>query len=475
MEFAVGSLDLTIGREPFGRDRVSTLMRKAPVVVAMFLFVTAPCSRATAQPAPAPRIEAREVAAEVAQAVDDNYFDVARGHTIAEGLRAKAQSGAYDGLTDPLDLATALSAYLHPFDGHFAVVYRPDAGPQGLPGGPHLGGPGPGLRTGPGPGPRPDPRVARENYGFGRIEMLPGGIGYAAVTQFAQLDPRSPKDPARLAADAALQSLAGSRAIILDLRDSRGGAPAMVAYLASYFVPADARIFNTFHNRSGSMSEAPVGDPTGPRRLETPLYILANGGTGSASESFSYTLQAARRAVIVGEPTNGRANPGGFVPVSNGFAVFVSGGSPENPITHTNWEGAGVQPDIAVASAEALKRAHGVALERLLAADPQGPDAPELRWLLDDMRATPAALGERALQDYAGSYGEAARVTSDDGVLVLHQGRRAAALRQVAADVFVSALDPLLHAAFERVGGRIAAVTLVTPSGPIARFTRARS
>ncbi len=400
----------------------------------------------------------REIATQVAQAVDDIYFDIARGHTIAEGLRANAQKGDYDRFTNPLDLATALSAYLHPFDGHFAVVYRP--GDQPLPGGPRHGGPG--------PAPGPDSPVARQNYGFVHTEILPGAIGYIQVNQFAQIDAKAPNDPARKAVDAALQSVAGARAIIIDLRNSRGGAPAMVAYLASYFVPANAQIFNTFHTRGASGSEAPVGDPTGPRRLDTPLYILVNGGTGSASESFPYTLQAAKRAVIVGEPTNGRANPGGFVPVSGGFAVFVSGGSPENPITRTNWEGKGVQPDLAVASADALPRAQDVALQHLVATA-QGPDAAELRWILADRQSLALRVD---LGAYTGSYGEEANVSIENGTLVLHQGRRAAPLRPVAPDVFVSLLDPLVHVQFERQGGRVVALNVVTPMGPLARFTR---
>jgi hypothetical protein len=185
-----------------------------------------------------------------------------------------------------------------------------------------------------------------------------------------------------------------------------------------------------------------------------------------------YTLQAAGRAVIVGEPTNGRANPGGFVGVPGGFAVFVSGGSPENPITHSNWEGTGVQPDVQAASAEALARAQDVALQRLLDADPQGPNAAELRWLLADMRAAAPTLRARELQAYAGSYGEGASISSDNGALVLHQGRRAATLRPVAPDVFVSTRDPLVHVQFERQGGRVVALTLATPSGPVARFAR---
>jgi hypothetical protein len=203
--------------------------------------------------------------------------------------------------------------------------------------------------------------------------------------------------------------------------------------------------------------------------LDTPLYILVNGGTGSASESFPYTLQAAKRAVIVGEPTNGRANPGGFIRVAGGFTVFVSGGSPKNPITGKNWEGTGVVPDVAVASAGALDRAQDLALARLLTTA-QGADAAELRWLLADRQA-PALRVDPA--PYVGSYGADTSVSAANDTLVLNQGRRATPLRAVAPDVFVSMLDPLVHAQFERQAGRVVALTLANPAGPIARFTRA--
>lgn len=38
-----------------------------------------------------------------------------------------------------------------------------------------------------------------------------------------------------------------------------------------------------------------------------------------------------------------------------------------NPISHTNWEGTGVEPDIAVSAAEALSTAQRLATEKLRA------------------------------------------------------------------------------------------------------------
>ena len=44
----------------------------------------------------------------------------------------------------------------------------------------------------------------------------------------------------------------------------------------------------------------------------------------------------------------------------------VPSGYPVNPVTGEGWEGVGVQPDVAVAAAEALPTAHRLALEHVL-------------------------------------------------------------------------------------------------------------
>ena len=436
-------------------------MRRHAAFIAFASLVLA-SSAAIAQQA-APSVTPRATAEAVAARVEEVYFDPARAHTIAEGLRTRAQAGEYDRFTNPLDLATALTGYLHPFDGHFRVLYSAD--PRATPN----AGPGPGP-GGPGQRPPPGAPISRNNFGFSKVEILPGNIGYVRVEGFSPFDPRGPADqPARRAADAAMAMVWGSRAIILDLRDSHGGAPAMVGYLASHFVAADANIYNTFHSRRGDSSEAPVIEPTNGRRLDVPLYILVDGNAGSASESFPYTLQAAHRAVIVGEPTGGAANPGGMIPVPGGFSVFVSGGSPENPITHTNWEGAGVQPDVRVASADALERAQVLALQQLLAADGQGPLANDTRWALEALQTPAQPTDAAALGAYAGAYGDA-RIEAGSGVLMLREGRRFIELTPIGPDLFrVSATT---RVQFERQNGRVIAATMLNPNGPTRRLLR---
>lgn len=48
-------------------------------------------------------------------------------------------------------------------------------------------------------------------------------------------------------------------------------------------------------------------------------------------------------------------------------------------------------------------------------------------------------------------------------------------LRPLSADVFVTALDPAQRVQFEREGGRVVALTLRGPDGPLARFAKPRT
>ena len=213
--------------------------------------------------------------------------------------------------------------------------------------------------------PSPD-RHRRGNYGVRRAEVLPGNVGLLDLRGFAPFEFGVAGQPERQAIDAALQLLAGTDALIIDLRENGGGAPQMVGYLSSAFVKKDADIFNTFRGRGRTMSEAPLDWHPQPR-LDTPLFLLTSARTASAAEAFAYTLQGAKRATVVGEASMGAANPGGDVDAGHGFTVFVSFATPINPITRDNWEGRGVIPDVMVAQDEALETARRLALEAALA------------------------------------------------------------------------------------------------------------
>lgn len=398
-----------------------------------------------AAPAIAQVAEPRAVAERVAAAVEENFFDEQRAHAIAAEVRAAAAAGRYD-IASEADLAAALTATLSPHDGHFRVEYRP---------------PQPNAPERPQGGFGNDARAA---YGIPSVTMYPGGIGVVDFRLLAHFDPENLK--AKQALDAAFTMVHGSQALILDLRDCAGGSPVMVGYILGHFFPEGANVYNTFHSRQGEMQETPPEEPASGRRLDTPLFVLTSGRTGSACESVAYSLQSAGRATIVGEASGGGANPGGLLPVGDNLAVFVSFATPINPITHSNWEGAGVQPNVAVPVADALTRARVLALEAALRAPADESAARAAQWALDSLNAESAAY-PRNLRDYAGDYG-ARSIAIEHNRLVLRRDRRPAlVLLPLERDLFaVAGAAPLQRVHFERnARGRIIAMTLTLVDG----------
>jgi C-terminal processing protease CtpA/Prc len=227
------------------------------------------------------------------------------------------------------------------------------------------------------------------NYGFFRVERLPGNVAYLDLRVFIDTNEGSSDT-----ATAAMNFLAHTDALIIDLRQNRGGFPTMIQLLCSYLFGSEPVLLNTFAFRAGGRHEEwwTLPDVPGTRYGEQkPVYVLTSAETFSAGEEFAYDLQARRRATIVGEVTGGGANPGAMVPLSHGFAAFIPFGRAVNPVTGTNWEGVGVKPDVPVPATEALRTAQVLALRSLLerggatAQEPPGPLLGEVQRALGEL------------------------------------------------------------------------------------------
>lgn len=391
----------------------------------------------------------RDVVEQIASLIEDNYFDAHRATAIADDLRAMASAGRFDGLTEPQDLAAELTEILKPQDHHFSVTWSPqDTAATAFSGSMSA-----------------DTFERRNGYGFRRVEMLPGAIGYVDVRTFYDFASGRPDEPARQAADAVLSLILSGDAVIIDLRNNPGGSDTMVGYLVSAFTRPDAQIYDVIHYRSGTESERPVVLYPHPRP-DIPLYVLISGRTASAAESMAYTLQAAGRATIVGEVSAGAANPGGEFPVGEGFNVFVSIGTPVNPLTHKNWEGKGVEPDVHVPQEQALRRAQILALEEILAREPDGPEARDTRWVLEALRTGGTPRPGSPLGEYVGRY-TGAVISADNGDLLLRRDRRPPwTLIRLRGDTFFVKDEPFRRVEFQRgPAGDVKRFQLVTSSG----------
>ncbi|MNS78846.1 carboxy-terminal protease [compost metagenome] len=418
--------------------------------VALLLAASPAFARQAETPA-APRL----VVGHVAAAIRDAYFDPAKAETIAAALEAEATAGRYDSLTDPRDLETALTARLEPYDQHFSVGRPAPSGPAPAP-----------SATSSGLSPVPFPVVAaRGGQGFRAVQILPGNVGLIDMRMFADFE--GANDPARRQADAALQMVSSADAVIFDLRNNGGGSPAMVGYLVSAFVGPDADVYNRFHSRDGEASEAPA-QPYAAPRLEVPVYVLISGRTGSAAEAFTYTMQAAKRAVIVGETSGGAANPGGPVFTPSGYRVFISTGSPTNPLTGGNWEKVGVRPDVAVPAEDALDTAWKAALAGQSSAAPAA--ATQAAWVREALDAKPAAFDPAP---YLGAYGGSVVQATDDGLTWKNERRPAWRLRPLSSDLFFDADEPYRRIRFVRdEAGRVTALEVLDSQTGVSRLLR---
>ena len=179
------------------------------------------------------------------------------------------------------------------------------------------------------------------NAGFMNVKVLEGNVGYLDLRGFAGLE------NGKAHADAAMQFISRTDAIIIDLSQNGGGSPAMVQYLCSYFFN-DHRHLNSLYWREGDVTqEFWTLDQVGGTKLpDVPLFVITSERTFSGAEEFSYNMQTQKRATLVGQTTGGGANPGGTRPINENLSVFIPGGKAINPITQTNWEGIGVVPEV---------------------------------------------------------------------------------------------------------------------------------
>ena len=97
------------------------------------------------------------------------------------------------------------------------------------------------------------------------------------------------------------------------------------------------------------------------------MYLLTSSETLSGCEDLAYAMKNNHRAVLVGETTGGGAHAGSPQRLTADFMMFVPTGRPINPVTHGDWEGVGVEPDVRVSADTALDKAQIDALTVLAA------------------------------------------------------------------------------------------------------------
>ncbi|HEX7287902.1 MAG TPA: S41 family peptidase [Candidatus Angelobacter sp.] len=372
-----------------------------------------------------PSVDAKaqaEVVNKIAALLQDNYVFPDVGAKAGELLQEQLAKGTYTPVTRPQAFAEQLTKDLQSVthDKHMRVFMAPPP---------------------PDKDKKEDPAErelrflrhdARNNFGFYKLERLSGNVGYLDLRGF------SPAEVGGATAIAAMNFLANSDAVIIDLRKNGGGDPSMIQLISSYFFKEHTHL-NNLYWRKGDRTDQFWTLPYVPGKsmAETPLYVLTSARTFSGAEEFTNNMKVLKRAKIIGETTGGGANPGGFFPIAAGLGMFIPTGRAVNPVTGTNWEGAGVEPDERVPSADAFNVAYKEALQKIESTSKDQQAKTDAAWALVGVEAQlkPVNPSPEDLQALAGNYGNR-HIAVEGGTLYLQLENHRVKLVPMTPDTF---------------------------------------
>lgn len=325
--------------------------------LAILCFLQASISAVAAPPESSEKVTVdsamrRQMIDTLAVRLKNHYVFPEKARQIDVVLHQRLRDGKYDGITEGDQLAKQLTDDLANLvhDKHLMVGFDPGRVPPDR----NMGPPPKSLaqwkRMAP---PEMVKRALASSLGVEKVDHLTPKIGYLNLSGF----PPPFIVSGRYAA--AMDKLGDTDGLIIDLRENHGGGPDAVALLVSYFVDQRTRLNDIWDRDTGVTTKYWTVDQPGGKRYgaRKPVLILTGPGTMSAGEDFAYTMQALKRATLIGERTWGGAHPTRPFRLNDHFFASIPGARSISPITHTNWEGVGVVPDVAATPDKTLAAA----------------------------------------------------------------------------------------------------------------------
>ncbi len=364
---------------------------------------------------------------DVAQLVSNNYVFADSGQKMAELIRRRLEENAYDHAKTLDEFTKMLTDDLRSVedDAHLGVVNTS-----------RFGGGGAraeelqkefGLK-----------RLPYRNYGFQRVDRLPGNIGCIELDELAHVEMEGENFGGE-SARAALQLISNCSAVIFDLRDNFGGRDEMVTLLLSpFFDPPQHILTEKYRGRPDRELWTQTAAFSG-KLAKIPLYILISQHTVSGGEMFAFVLKNRGRAILVGEKTRGAAHKTHLFPLKDHkLSVAIPVGTVIDPVTGTDWEGGGVEPDISVPAGRALDSAYLDALGKALRADPERWQKVEIEWAVLDAEArlNPFVLKPEDTVHYTGLFGERRISVEEESLTYQREGAGAFVLQPMSRDLF---------------------------------------
>lgn len=321
------------------------LSRRATLGIAFAVAATARAGSAFAQPS---SNGGNSAVARLIELVDAKYQDAALAIMVARMLRRNELAGRYSNSKNSEELAELLTSDMFAVTGDKHLKVSVNAGPSAP------------------ADPAHDTGFLRSiNYGLMSVRQSQAEVAIVTINFFPELA----SAPALYDMYAGLMSLiASSRGLVIDLRGNMGGSPETVAHLISYFFDGGRRkISEVIYRRRAPQAYYTSAHVEGRRYgMRRPIAIVVSHSTFSAGEAFAYHLRAQGRATVVGELTGGGANPGDSFALNGTFSAFIPTGRAVDAVTGTNWEAAGIKPDLAATGDDAIRIARKEVLKGAL-------------------------------------------------------------------------------------------------------------
>lgn len=195
-----------------------------------------------------------------------------------------------------------------------------------------------------------------------KVQTLENNIGYIELDGnflFSDTDNGIPN---------ALEYLAGSDAVIIDLRNAGDGSISLAQHVISYFVEPNTLLGNVYFNPSVDseriysvkLEHAPIN-----YRQNFPIFILNSSFVAGPWEFLGYTLKHLHKATIVGEDTIGVATMKKPLPVSEHLSINIAYAQITHPVTDESWQQRGVFADYQTTAQESFEFAYQLALQAI--------------------------------------------------------------------------------------------------------------
>ncbi len=173
-----------------------------------------------------------------------------------------------------------------------------------------------------------------------KSDLLAPGYPYLRIAQFQEKTTEQLKEQL---ADLRKRSGGGFHGAVLDLRNNPGGLLDQAVEVTDLFLNKGG-IVSTKSRVGRSMSfEAEKGDLLN----GTPLVVLINSGSASASEIVSGALQDNKRAILMGTKSFGKGSVQRIVPLNDGTAFKLTTSLYYTP-SGRSIQATGIEPDIEV-------------------------------------------------------------------------------------------------------------------------------